>query len=88
MREYRGDNYKELIPEIMSIMNITNYLHNEFKNRRDYYSARFAVTKDATYTATFEQDLYLELDKTSLTFRTVGGTQTVKVTSNVNWTVS
>ncbi len=40
---------KELIPEIMSIMNITNYLHNEFKNRRDYYSARFAVTKDATY---------------------------------------
>ena len=49
MREYRGDNYKELIPEIMSIMNITNYLHNEFKNRRDYYSARFAVTKDATY---------------------------------------
>ncbi len=23
MREYRGDNYKELIPEIMSIMNIT-----------------------------------------------------------------
>lgn len=49
MREYRGDNYKELMPEIMSIMNITNYLHNEFKNRRDYYSARFAVTKDATY---------------------------------------
>jgi uncharacterized repeat protein (TIGR02543 family) len=46
------------------------------------------VTKDATYTATFEQDLYLELDKTSLTFRAVGGTQTVKVTSNVNWTVS
>ena len=36
MREYRGDNYKELIPEIMSIMNITNYLHNEFKNTVSY----------------------------------------------------
>lgn len=46
------------------------------------------VTKDATYTATFEQDPYLELDKTSLTFEAAGGTQTVKVTSNVNWTVS
>ena len=46
------------------------------------------VTKDATYTATFEQDLYLNLDKTSLTFEATGGTQIVKVTSNVNWTVS
>lgn len=46
------------------------------------------VTKDATYTATFEQDPYLNLDKTSLTFEASGGTQTVKVTSNVNWTVS
>lgn len=46
------------------------------------------VTKDATYTATFEQDPYLNLDKTSLTFEADGGTQTVKVTSNVNWTVS
>ena len=46
------------------------------------------VTKDATYTATFEQDPYLNLDKTSLTFEAAGGTQTVKVTSNVNWTVS
>lgn len=46
------------------------------------------VTKDATYTATFEQDLYLNLDKTRLTFEAAGGTQTVKVTSNVNWTVS
>ena len=46
------------------------------------------VTKDATYTATFEQDPYLNLDKTSLTFEAAGGTQTIKVTSNVNWTVS
>lgn len=46
------------------------------------------VTKDATYTATFEQDPYLNLDKTSLTFEAIGGTQTVKVTSNVNWTIS
>lgn len=46
------------------------------------------VTKDATYTATFEQDPYLNLDKTSLTFEAAGGTQTVKVTSNVSWTVS
>lgn len=46
------------------------------------------VTKNATYTATFEQDPYLNLDKTSLTFEAAGGTQTVKVTSNVNWTVS
>ena len=30
----------------------------------------------------------LNLDKTSLTFEAAGGTQTVKVTSNVNWTVS
>lgn len=46
------------------------------------------VTKDATYTATFEQDPYLNLDKTSLTFEASGGTQTIKVTSNVIWTVS
>ena len=46
------------------------------------------VTKDATYIATFEQDPYLNLDKTSLTFEAAGGTQTIKVTSNVNWTVS
>lgn len=46
------------------------------------------VTKDATYTATFEQDPYLNLDKTSLTFEAAGGTQTVNVTSNVDWTVS
>ena len=46
------------------------------------------VTKDATYTATFEQDPYLNLDKTSLEFNASGGTQTVNVTSNVSWTVS
>lgn len=46
------------------------------------------VTGNATYTAIFEQDPYLNLDKTSLTFEASGGTQTVKVTSNVNWTVS
>ena len=46
------------------------------------------VTKDATYTATFEQNPYLNLDKTSLEFEASGGTQTVNVTSNVSWTVS
>lgn len=46
------------------------------------------VTKDATYTATFKQDPYLNLDKTSLKFEASGGTQTVNVTSNVSWTVS
>ena len=46
------------------------------------------VTGDATYTATFEQDPYLNLDKTSLEFEASGGTQTVNVTSNVSWTVS
>lgn len=51
-------------------------------------SRTVTVTGNATYTATFEQDDYLELDKTSLTFEAAGGTQTVKVTSNVNWTVT
>ena len=46
------------------------------------------VTKDATYTATFERDPYLNLDKTSLEFEASGGTQTINVTSNVSWTVS
>ena len=46
------------------------------------------VTKDATYTATFEQDPYLNLDKTSLEFEASGGTKTVNVTSNISWTVS
>lgn len=46
------------------------------------------VTKNATYTATFKQDPYLNLDKTSLEFEASGGTQTVNVTSNVSWTVS
>lgn len=46
------------------------------------------VTKDATYTATFARDPYLNLDKTSLEFEASGGTQTVNVTSNVSWTVS
>ena len=46
------------------------------------------VTRSYTYVAVFAQDAYLELDKTSLTFEAAGGTQTVKVTSNVNWTVS
>ena len=50
----------------------------------------FSVTVDATktYIAKFIQDPYLELDKTSLTFEAAGGTQTVNVTSNVEWTVS
>ena len=51
-------------------------------------SRTVTVTGNATYIATFEQDPYLNLDKTSLTFEAAGGTQTVKVTSNVNWTVS
>lgn len=46
------------------------------------------VTKNATYIATFAQDPYLNLDKTSLEFEASGGTQTVNVTSNVSWTVS
>lgn len=49
-----------------------------------------SVTVDAnkTYIAKFTQDPYLELDKTSLTFDATGGTQTVNITSNVEWTVS
>lgn len=46
------------------------------------------VTSDATYTATFAQDPYLNLDKINLEFEASGGTQTVNVTSNVSWTVS
>lgn len=50
----------------------------------------FSVTVDATktYIAKFTQDPYLNLDKTSLEFEATGGTQTVNVTSNVEWTVS
>lgn len=50
----------------------------------------FSVTIDATktYIAKFTQDPYLNLDKTSLEFEAAGGTQTVNVTSNVEWTVS
>lgn len=50
----------------------------------------FIVTVDATktYIAKFIQDPYLNLDKTSLEFDAAGGTQTVNVTSNVEWTVS
>ena len=50
----------------------------------------FSVTVDAikTYIAKFTQDNYLNLDKTSLEFDAIGGTQTVNVTSNVEWTVS
>lgn len=49
-----------------------------------------SVTVDAnkTYIAKFTQDPYLELDKTSLTFEAAGGTQTVNITSNAEWTVS
>lgn len=50
----------------------------------------FSVTVDATktYIAKFIRDSYLNLDKTSLEFEATGGTQTVNVTSNVEWTVS
>lgn len=50
----------------------------------------FSVTVDTTktYIAKFTQDPYLNLDKTSLEFEAAGGTQTVNVTSNVEWTVS
>lgn len=46
------------------------------------------VDADKTYIAKFTQDPYLELDKTSLTFEAAGGTKSVNVTSNVEWTVS
>lgn len=46
------------------------------------------VDADKTYIAKFTQDPYLELDKTSLIFAVAGGTKTVNVTSNVEWTVS
>lgn len=46
------------------------------------------VDADKTYIAKFTQDPYLELDKTSLTFEAAGGTKTVNVTSNIEWTVS
>lgn len=46
------------------------------------------IDADKTYIAKFTQDPYLELDKTSLTFEADGGTQTVNVTSNVEWTIS
>lgn len=42
------------------------------------------IDADKTYIAKFTQDPYLNLDKTRLTFEAAGGTQTVKVTSNVN----
>lgn len=50
----------------------------------------FSVTIDAikTYIAKFTRDPYLNLDKTFLEFEAAGGTQTVNVTSNVEWTVS
>lgn len=50
----------------------------------------FSVTVDATktYIAKFTRDPYLNLDKTSLEFEATGGTQTVNVTSNVEWMVS
>lgn len=50
----------------------------------------FSVTVDATktYIAKFTRDPYLNLNKTSLEFEAAGGTQTVNVTSNVEWTVS
>lgn len=50
----------------------------------------FSVIVDATktYIAKFTRDPYLNLDKTSLEFEAAGGTQTVNVTSNVEWTVS
>lgn len=49
-----------------------------------------SITVDATktYIAKFTRDPYLNLDKTSLEFEATGGTQTVNVTSNVEWTVS
>lgn len=50
----------------------------------------FSVTVDATktYIAKFTRDPYLNLDKTSLEFEAAGGTQTVNVTSNVEWMIS
>ena len=66
----------------------TGYHFVKWSDGNTNASRTVIVTGNATYTATFEQDSYLNLDKTSLTFEAAGGTQTVKVTSNVNWTVS
>ena len=66
----------------------TGYHFVKWSDGNTNASRTVTVTGNATYTATFEQDPYLNLDKTSLTFEAAGGTQTVKVTSNVNWTVS
>lgn len=46
------------------------------------------VTRLCNYIAGFARNPRLELDKTSLTFEAAGGTQTIEVTSNVDWTVS
>lgn len=54
----------------------------------DYVTLSVTVDANKTYIAKFTQDPYLELDKTSLTFDATGGTQTVTVTSNIEWTVS
>lgn len=68
MREYRGDNYKNLIPEIMSIINVTNFLKTEFSNRRDYYNAKFRETKDNLYKELYNNyNFFYELIDTEAT---------------------
>ena len=68
MREYRGDNYKNLIPEIMSIINVTNFLKTEFGNRRDYYNAKFRETKDNLYKELYNNyNFFYELIDTEAT---------------------
>lgn len=51
-------------------------------------SRTITVSGAATYTAVFEADPYLNLDKTELTFDASGGTQVVNVSSNVSWSIS
>lgn len=70
MREYRGDNYKNLIPEIMSIINVTNFLKTEFSNRRDYYNAKFRETKDNLYKELYNNySFFYDLIDTEATWR-------------------
>lgn len=46
MREFRGDTYEQLIPEIMAINNIIRYLSSELKIRAQYYEKQWTVNKN------------------------------------------
>lgn len=51
-------------------------------------TATVSIGLDSKYYAKFTKTPYLRLDKESLIFEAAGGTQTVHVESNVNWSVS